>query len=358
MTEYGGSMMSTMRRMVPLIVSSCLALAPCIARAHHAAAAIYDRSRVTEVEGDITSVYWRNPHVLFTMRISGVDGAVWKVESNSVSVLSRMNVTSDTVEVGDTVRIAGWPARRDETRLFVSNLLLPDGRELLLIPGVEPRWSTETLGDSSRWIRNGVVPDEADATSTGIFRVWTEDMTSPPLFRDVATLETEWPLTAAAAAARARWDPVADSPYLGCTTMGMPRLMGQPYPMEFIDQGDHILLRIELYDAVRTIHLTDALPADAQPRTPLGYSTGRWEGSALVVHTTGIDWPLFDQSGIPQSDAMDVVERFSVSEDESRLYYVLTVTDRATFTEPVTLSKFWVWRPDEEVQPFECESPP
>jgi len=57
---------------------------------------------------------------------------------------------------------------------------------------------------------------------------------------------------------------------------------------------------------VRTIHLTDAALSDARPRTPLGYSTGRREESALVVHTTGIGWPLFDQSAIPQSDAMDM----------------------------------------------------
>ncbi len=182
-------------------------------------------------------------------------------------------------------------------------------------------------------------------------------MTSRPLFRDVTTIRSEWPLTAAAAAARAGWDPVNDNPYLGCTTMGMPRIMGQPYPMEFVDQGTRILLRIELYDAVRTIHMTSAAAADTQPRTPLGYSVGRWEGETLVVHTTRIDWPFFDQSGIPQSDAMDVVERFSVSEDGSRLNYVLTVTDSATFTEPVTLRKFWVWRPGEEVQPFECAPP-
>lgn len=332
-----------------------VSLAPVTVSAHHAAAAIYDRKHIAEVEGEITKISWHNPHVLFTIRVADGDGALWDVESNSVSVLSRMNVTSDTVKVGDSVRVAGWPARHDPTRLFVSNMLLPGGDELLLIPGVEARWSAETLGDSARWIENGVVPD-ASVKNAGIFRVWTEDMTSRPLFRDVTTTETEWPLTAAAAEARAVWDPVADNPYLGCTPMGMPRLMGQPYPMEFVDEGDRILLRIELYDIVRTIHMDGGAAADA-PRTPLGYSVGRWEGSTLVVHTTRIDWPLFDQSGIPQSDAADVVERFSVSADGARLEYELTVTDPATFTEPVTLSKFWVWRPDEEVRPFECADP-
>lgn len=344
--------MSRIHNLARVIVWTGLSIVPGMVSAHHAAAAIYDRDHVTEIEGEITRVSWQNPHVRFTIQLA--DGQLWEVESNSVSVLSRMNVTADSVKAGDRVRAAGWPARHDRTQLFVLNMLLPDGDELLLVPGIQARWSAETLGDSSRWIKNGVVPDQSSAGRAGIFRVWTEDMTGRPLFRDVTTTETEWPLTEAAAEARAAWDPVADSPYLGCTTMGMPRLMGQPYPMEFVDEGDRILLRIELYDAVRVIHMNSATAARGQPRTPLGYSEGYWEGPTLVVHTTRIDWPLFDQSGIPQSDAADVVERFGVSADGAHLEYQLTVSDPATFTEPVTLSKFWVWRPDEEVQPFEC----
>ena len=51
--------------------------------------------------------------------------------------------------------------------------------------------------------------------------------------------------------------------------------MSQPPPMEFIDRGDTILLRMEEYDTVRTIHMTAAADPGTQPRTPLGYSVGR-----------------------------------------------------------------------------------
>jgi hypothetical protein len=30
------------------------------------------------------------------------------------------------------------------------------------------------------------------------------------------------------------------------------------------------------------------------------------------------------------------------------------VSDFSTFTEPVTLRKYWTWRPGEEVQQYEC----
>ena len=49
-----------------------------------------------------------------------------------------------------------------------------------------------------------------------------------------------------------------------------------------------------------------------------------------------------------------MLERFTLSEDGSRLDYSLTVTDAANFTEPVTVSKFWVWYPEMTVEPFEC----
>ena len=47
---------------------------------------------------------------------------------------------------------------------------------------------------------------------------------------------------------------------------------------------------------------------------------------------------------------------FTPSEDGTRLQYALTITDPATFTEPVTLRKYWTWRPDAQVRPFECNA--
>jgi len=35
----------------------------------------------------------------------------------------------------------------------------------------------------------------------------------------------------------------------------MPTIMEQPYPIEFVNKGDAILLRLEEYDSVRTISM-------------------------------------------------------------------------------------------------------
>ncbi len=88
----------------------------------------------------------------------------------------------------------------------------------------------------------------------------------------------------------------------GCVKKGMPSIMMTPTPMEFVDKGDIINVRVEFNDTVRTIHMRASANNVPQARTPLGYSTGRWDGKTLVVETTQVDWPWFN-FGIPQSAA-------------------------------------------------------
>ncbi len=73
-----------------------------------------------------------------------------------------------------------------------------------------------------------------------------------------------------------------------------------------------------------------------------------------MVTTSHIDWPYLDSSGVPQGPASTIVERFTPTSDGTRLNYTMTITDPATFTEPVELRRSWVWRPSEVVRPYEC----
>jgi hypothetical protein len=134
----------------------------------------------------------------------------------------------------------------------------------------------------------------------------------------------------------------------------MPGVMLNPYPIELVDQGDDIVLRIEEWDTVRTIHMTGAADS-AGPATPLGHSVGRWEGDTLVVRTTNISWPYFDDIGTPQSTAMAVEERFTPIENGSRLEYVQTAVDPATFTEPAVLRGYFWLEAGAEIKPFNCQ---
>ena len=139
----------------------------------------------------------------------------------------------------------------------------------------------------------------------------------------------------------------------GCTQKGMPAIIRQPFPIELVDRGDTIEMKLEEYDTRRTIHMRAATTADV-PRTPLGYSVGKWDGSTLVVETTRLNEPYLNNTGVPMGSNAKLVERFAPSADGSRLSYTIVITDPDSLTAPVEGKRSWVWRPEEKVMPFNC----
>ena len=63
-----------------------------------------------------------------------------------------------------------------------------------------------------------------------------------------------YPLTAAGKAGLAKWNP-RNNTLLKCGTKGTPLIMISPLPMDFRREGDTIVMRLEEYDSVRTIHM-------------------------------------------------------------------------------------------------------
>jgi hypothetical protein len=150
----------------------------------------------------------------------------------------------------------------------------------------------------------------------------------------------------------AGFDAVKYNMTMGCTPKGMPIILNVPAPMDFVDRGDTILMRIEEFDTVRTIHMnSDADPA-AQPKTLLGYSVGRWEDDTLVVETGSVDSAFLIQ-GVPLGPDASFVERFTPSADGNRLHYTLRVTAPTALTRPVEQKRSWV-AVGEKVMPFNC----
>lgn len=332
-----------------------LAMASSVCFAHHSFNATFDPGEVIEIEGEVTRVIWRNPHVRFDVRVAD-DEEIWNVETHSVSILGRMQVDADILEIGDRIRIAGNPARRAENRIFAVNVMLASGQEVVLDPREGPRWAEQSIESMDYWVS----PDTLAGEGSSIYRVWSSVLTDPksfPLFPHgfVPTFEiASYGLTESASQAVADFDPYADSPTLGCDPKGMPTIMEQPYPLEFTAQGDQILIRIEEYDTVRTVHMAADAVDENVPRSLLGHSTGRWYGSALVVRTDRIDWPYFDTVGVPLSEEAVVIERFTPGADGTRLDYRIQVADPKTFTEPIVFEKYWLAVPGTMVEPYRC----
>ncbi len=327
---------------------------PAAAFAHHSAAAWFDQSKIEEVDGTVTEVKWENPHIKFLLRAPDASGkeVTWDMETFSVAGISRWGITPDMIKVGDHVRMAGNPSRRSLNNMFIRNILLSSGQEIAI--GSKPRWSKDALLASE--IVNAKEGDGSHP-ELGIFRVWSTGSGTAMIFPEDVDHSydlNKYPLTDSAKAAVAAYDYAAQDPTNGCVPKGMPLIMEEPYPLEFTQQGDDIVLQLEEYDTTRTIHMgKDASPA-GQPESRLGYSIGHWDGRDLVVTTTKINSGTFDSVGIPISTEAKIVERFSPSQDGARLEYTMTVTDPATFTRPVDLAKHWIWVPSVKLQRFAC----
>jgi hypothetical protein len=312
-----------------------------IVAAHHSVAP-YDRASMRELEGVISGINWRNPHIRLTLSVT--DGAgrktQWELEGDSANAAARKGFTRDSVRIGDRVKVAGWPSTRGRQELFVINILAPSGVETVLTDLNFPlRWTRETAA------RRAVAADAKLGRS--IFRVWA------PGALYVAREPIAY--TAAAQAARATWDPLTDMPALKCIPPGMPNATLNPYPIQFIDEGKRIRMRIEEWEATRTIDMVaKQIPAGA-PAGRLGYSIGRWEGDTLVIETARIDFPYLDDEGTPMSAQAHVVERFTVNQDGSRLDYTVSVTDPPNLVKPAVWDAHWSWVPGTVIRPFECE---
>ncbi len=271
--------------------AAVLCAAAPVAHAHHSVSAWFDTTNMIEVEGQVTELRWQNPHVVFALNVVDASGATtpWAIETLSISGISRWGITQDLFRVGDRLRVAGNPARKDGHNIFVRNILLPGGREIVL--GGAARWSNDTLrGSELLQARDG----DGSRPELGIYRTWSSGAVGAVLFPEAVQANFDfgkYPLTVNGRAALEKFDFAADDPTADCKPKGMPTVMEQPYPMVVTDRGATIELALEEYDARRTVHMNAAgvaAAADAQP-SALGYSVGHWDGGTLVVTTTQIE---------------------------------------------------------------------
>jgi len=128
-----------------------------------------------------------------------------------------------------------------------------------------------------------------------------------------------------------------DSDTANCLPPGMPGIMTQPYPMEFLITPGKVTIVIEAYTQVRHIY-TDGrkLPEDPDPKF-FGTSVGRWEGDTLVVESVGFSPSIRLTGGVPPSDKMRIVERFRLA-DPDNMSIETTITDPVVLTAPYTTS--------------------
>ena len=106
-------------------------LALAILFAHHSSAA-YDSTKVVTLNGSVTSLDWRNPHVRIHVDAPDAQGHIvnWDVETWGLGQMSLRGLTNGFLKPGDRVRIDVFVSKDGTHRAFVRMLTLPDGTKV------------------------------------------------------------------------------------------------------------------------------------------------------------------------------------------------------------------------------------
>ena len=322
-------------KMERTFLATALLLMASHAAAHHNWSALYDVESDIEIEGVISSILWRNPHVRvsFTVNEGTADEMVYTTESNSVASLTRMNVTEDVLAVGTRVRVAGYRSRSRDDDIFMNHLLLPDNREVIFLRTAEPRWPDATrIGNTDR-LHGHVVEEDFDRRPTSIFAVWNTVYGAQGSHQALRFAGGEYTI-----------DYATERGTGGCASKDVWAQMGAPYPIQLIDNGDTVIIHAEEFDTIREVHMGIDHDDPGTHTNNLGYSTGRMDGDRLLVTTT------FEGSDSP----IQLYETFQLSADHSRLLYTSTLVDPTSNNAPAVASKWWEYQPGAFVQPFDC----
>jgi len=102
----------TASRAVSIVSVACgLAVAPLLA--HHGFKAQYDETMPVTLNGTVTKVNWKNPHVMVFVDVKDSTGKVanWELELASPNGLLSQGWKVDSLKPGDQITVNGFRAR-------------------------------------------------------------------------------------------------------------------------------------------------------------------------------------------------------------------------------------------------------
>jgi len=147
----------------------------------------------------------------------------------------------------------------------------------------------------------------------------------------------------------------ADPTEANCFLPGVPRATYMPFPFEIVQTPKTIAIAYEFAHALRNIPMDGSPHPDGLPDTWMGDSRGRWQGDTLVVDVNSFnDQTWFDHAGNFHSDALHVVERYTLANPD-HISYEVTIEDPKVFTRPWTMNMPLYRRMDKHVKLLEYE---
>ncbi|HEU4620458.1 MAG TPA: DUF6152 family protein [Gammaproteobacteria bacterium] len=368
--------MAFMKRTLP-IVGAAAALFAAAASAHHAIGAKFDDTKPGTLNGIVTLVDWRNPHVHVFLNAKGPDGAVqnWAVELASAVELERSGWRPDSVKPGDALAVDGIFARDGTRQLWGESVkIAASGRKILYTADLKPvapdarrpapRWpdgvpilgandstdgywgfptatSLVQQGASVAVDANGVLANIADAKKVAPFQPWA-----------LALYEN-----------RQRRHLQDDPLFTDCRPPGGPRQFQSALGVQFVEDRERQRIFVLMGSGDRNYRIiyldgrqqVGQVGGDDDNPLFYGRSVGKWEGDTLVVDTIGFNEAFwFSNGGLPHTSLLHLTERFS-RPDFDTLHYEVTIDDPGAYTKPWTSSWDLRWVGGEELPTFFCQ---
>lgn len=147
-----------------------------------------------------------------------------------------------------------------------------------------------------------------------------------------------------------------DQPNVRCVSPGITAMVAWgAYPFEILRSDARLTFIYEFDSEVRRIFLDGRDAPDFYPDSGMGFSTGRWEGSALVIKTDHLSPNTRDFRGEPVSENAVLKEVYALSEDGNTLSAVITLHDPDNYHRSPVRRRAWTRSPDTAIFPNECD---
>ncbi len=119
-----------MKCLLALTAATILVLAvPQQTAAHHSVFAVYDINGSVTIDGVITEVWFKSPHIRIYVEVIDEDGnkVIWDTHGHNPSALRRRGWVRDTLNVGEKITMSGDPTYDGSPKMFIRTITREDG---------------------------------------------------------------------------------------------------------------------------------------------------------------------------------------------------------------------------------------
>ncbi len=370
-----------MRSRVLAAAFAGLLLAGARLMAHHEILAKFDDHKPVTLNGIVTLVDWRNPHVHVFMNVADAAGQVnWAIELEGPIDLERSGWSRETLRPGDRIRVAGFGARNGSHQAWGNSVVVrATGKSVYnvtlappaapLEPRPTPRWPDRqprlgaAQGGSTGYWAYPSVTALAEGNGAGKIAIPMDTWGLLKSIADAPKVAPMQPWALQLYTERQKRFLQDDPMYLNCKPPGGSRQFQLAYGVQFVEDRDRKRIFVLMgsgnnnYRIINTDGRSHKGQVGGDDENPLyfGRSVGHWEGDSFVVDTRGFNEDFwFTNGGLPHTDQLRLLERFS-RPDFDTLKYDVTVEDPGAYTRPWSSSSTLRWVAGEEMPRHLCQ---